>query len=212
MFVIFLINGCESSMIESSNIVLPDIPDSVVSEYHNGIEFLGRYSENPHPYLRIDSAETYSNQPPSIATGTLFIYFNNEFVDSIPYGSAFHYSGVARPSTRAGFITQGNEYLLKIQNENDAPYIAGRSFWYIINSRGIHKLPSAVTKEENGIYEDNTLRVSKVRKSPLSNRIIFYSWYYCYREGYTTFDLNSTLQNFARKKVGDCYTEWEWEK
>ncbi len=210
-FLIMLyISGCDSFITQPNNVVYQDNPDSVLTEYNNGIEFLGQYFENLHPHLRLDSSETYADTPSYIAQGTLFIYYYNHLVDSVPYGSAYHESGLSRPIVTAGYISDDNEYLLKFQNEHDDMYFAGKSIWYIINATGIHRLSKVLTKEKNGLYENNNVILSKVRKSQISNRIIFFGEYYCHKQTYCTFDLNTIIKNYPRKRM-NCYAEWEWE-
>lgn len=207
---ILLFYACNSSVVQptSNNPFPAETPDTVVNEYNNGSEFMGSYYQNTFPGLRIDSVEVLDTVQHCIAQGTLFIFFNNHLVDSIPYLPNYQWAGVVRPSTTAGYISQPDQYLLRVAVERGSLYVMGKSNWYFINGSIITKLPEVTNKDKNGIYENNSVIMGDVRKG--NNKIIFFGEYYCNRQTYCTFDLNSLFKNYSRVRP-DCYADWQWE-
>ena len=205
----FILWGCDPDNSVQSTVVVtePENPDSVVVDYHRGSDFMIRNNLSIVPGLRIDSVEVYNNPPSSIAYGRLIIYYNNQLVDSIRYGGAYHWPGYARPMTSVGQLDNGR-FLIRIQNEHNQMYSSGKSFWYYVDASGIRLLPKDTVKIANAIYEQDYVNMGMVKK--INNRIIFYGYYYCNKETFCTFDLNGTFKNYRRSRTG-CYDPWQWE-
>lgn len=183
-------------------------PDSILSEYLNGTGFLVNYPGEIFKGLVINSKEVYANPPTHIVRGTLFIYVNNDLIDTIPYGSAYHSAGVIKPSIQGGYIDKPNLYLLKIQNEQNQYLYSGKSMWYLLTTPGVAKIPKISDRNGNGLYENDYINFSYVRK--FNNKIIFFGEYYCTNQTYCTFDLNRTYKNYLRRRL-NCYGAWTWE-